>query len=60
MADKCAELINSVLFGKHSKTEWKELQAQFNAIVATASQEEIERIDESGIEEMLSMICSDE
>ena len=60
MADRCADLINAVLFGEHSEEEWQELQAQFHAVVGTASKEEIEQIEESGIGEMLSMICSEE
>ena len=60
MADRCDELINAVLFGEHSEGEWKALQAQFHAIVDTASKDEIERLEESGIGEMLSMICSEE
>lgn len=60
MADRCDELINAVLFGNHSKEEWKGLQAQFRAVVDTASEEEIRRLEESGIGEMLSMICYDE
>lgn len=60
MADRCDELINVVLFGNHSEEEWKGLQAQFRAVVDTASEEEIRRLEESGIGEMLSMICSDE
>lgn len=60
MADRCDELINAVLFGEHSEEEWQELQAQFHAVVDTGSKEEIERLEESGIGEMLSMICSEE
>lgn len=57
MTDRCTTLINKVLFGEHSEEEWKELQTQFRAVVAIASEEEIERLEESGIGEMLSMIC---
>lgn len=58
MTDRCAILINRVLFGEHSDEEWMELQAQFNAISTTATEEEIIRLEESGIGEILYMICS--
>ena len=60
MADRCNELIDAVLFGEHSEKEWKKLQTQFYAVVDTASKEEIVLLEESGIGEILSMICSDE
>lgn len=56
---RCRKLIDAVLFGNHSDQEWRELKMQFHAIVDTASQEEIEQIEDSGIGEMLSMICSE-
>lgn len=57
-ADRCTILINKVLFGDHSEEEWQELQMQFHAVVDTGSKEEIDQLEESGIGEMLSMICS--
>ena len=58
MADRCTTLINKVLFGNHSDEEWMELQVQFNAMTTTATEEEIIRLEESGIGEILYMICS--
>ena len=57
MVDRCTALINEVLFKKHSDGEWKSLYQQYIAIVDTSTQEELERLEESGIGEILYMIC---
>ena len=58
MADRCTSLINEVLFKKHSDSEWKSLYQQYIAIVDTSTQEELEQLEDSGIGEILYMICS--
>jgi hypothetical protein len=58
MVDRCAALINEVLFKKHSDSEWKALYQQYLAIVDTSTQKELEQLEESGIGEILYMICS--
>lgn len=56
--DRCTILINKVLFDDHSDEEWLDLYAQYNAIVTTATKEELNRLEESGIGKILYMICS--
>lgn len=58
MTDRCAVFIDQVLNKEHSEAEWCELQKQFNSLVATGSKEELCALDESGIGEMLYMICA--
>lgn len=58
MLERCTLLINQVLWGNHSEEEWLDLYAQYNAIVTTATEEELNRLEESGIGEILYMICS--
>ena len=56
--DRCKKLIDAVLFGDHTKSEWNALHQQYVAIVNTSTQEELEQLEESGIGEILYMICS--
>lgn len=58
MDDRCTALINQVLFREHTQSEWCELQEQFEAIASTATSEELDVLEESGIGEILHMICS--
>lgn len=56
--DRCKKLIDAVLFGDHTQSEWNALHQQYVAIVNTSTQEELEQLEESGIGEILYMICS--
>ena len=58
MVDRCTALINEVLFKEHSKSEWNDLHRQYLTIAKTATQEELEQLEESGVGEILYMICS--
>lgn len=56
--DRCKKLIDAVLFEDHTQSEWNALHQQYVAIVNTSTQEELEQLEESGIGEILYMICS--
>ena len=58
MDDRCSKLINEVLFKEQTQDEWRDLQRQFEAIANTSTEEELALLEESGIEEILYMICS--
>ena len=58
MANRCSMLIDKVIEGNYAPDEWRALQKEYNALVVTASAEEIDRLEESGVGEMLHMICS--
>lgn len=58
MASRCSELIDKVIEGNRTPDEWRTLQKKYNAIVVTASAEELDELEESGVGEMLHMICS--
>ena len=51
-------LIDRVINGSYSPDEWLALQKEFNSFVATASAEDIDTLEESGVGEMLYTICS--
>ncbi|MBO5339929.1 MAG: hypothetical protein J6A62_02910 [Oscillospiraceae bacterium] len=50
--------IESVIRGSHSPDEWLALQKEFDSLVVTATPEDICAPEESGVGEMLYMICS--
>lgn len=56
--DRCNELINEVLFKDHTQSEWHDLKLQFETIASTSTKEELDLLEESGIGEILYMICS--
>ena len=58
MENRCIKLIDKVIKGKCTLEEWKVLQREYDDIVSTASAEEVDVLEESGIGEMLYMICS--
>ena len=58
METRCENLIKRVIDGKCTKEDWLSLKKQYDAIVTTASAEELDVLEESGIGEMLYMICS--
>lgn len=59
MLERCTLLIDQVLWGNHSEEEWLDLYAQYNAIVTTATEDELNMLEESGIGEILYMICAE-
>ena len=56
--NRCELLIDQVFRHKHTEAEWYELEKQFKEIIATATEEEINVLEESGCGEALYMICS--
>jgi len=58
LENRCIKLIDKVIKGKYTLEEWKVLQREYDDIVSTASAEEVDVLEESGIGEMLYMICS--
>ena len=58
MDNRCTQLINEVLFKDHTQSEWRDLKLQFDSIASTSTKEELELLEESGIGEILHMICS--
>ena len=58
MASRCSMLIDRVFHGNYTPDEWRDLQKEYTAIIATASAEDIDELEESGVGEMLHMICS--
>lgn len=51
-------IIDQILNHEHTESEWLDLQKQFNTLAASATKEELDRLEESGVGEMLYMICS--
>ena len=58
MDNRCTQLINKVLFEDHTQSEWHDLKLQFETIASTSTKEELDILEESGIGEILHMICS--
>ena len=58
MDDRCEALINEVLFKEHTRSEWNDLRKRFEAIASTATDKELDVLEDSGIGEILHMICS--
>lgn len=56
MDNQCVSLVHNILYGNFSDEEWLDIKQRFDVFMSTATDAEIQEIEESGAGDTIHMI----